>query len=146
MDIPQLISEIDRSIDMIESQLNEAESEANSARSYAEEASGYASSAEEYAGNAESQVEEAQGALSTLRDEFSQLVEQVEALMAKGTDAEQIRENPAHSDLQRDMNRYKEKVMRLHNAGANVRQIAQKLEIGEFLVSRILERESAQAA
>lgn len=139
MDIPELISEMDRSIDAIENELASAEEEAGNASSSANEASNYATSAEEYADDAVRRVNDAQEALSTLRDEFSQLVEQVEALIAKGTDAEAIRENPAHSDLQRDMNKHKEKVLRLHNAGANVRQIAQKLGIGEFLVSRILE-------
>lgn len=144
MDIPDLIHEIDQSLDTIESELGSAEQEASHASGYANEASSYAAAAEEYADNAVRRVNDAQEALSTLRDEFSQLVEQVEALIAKGTDAEAIKENPAHSDLQRDMNKHKEKVLRLHNEGANTRQIAQKLGIGEFLVSRILE--STQAA
>ena len=139
MDIPEALDAISESIDNIESQLSTAEEEARSASSNAYDAKNNAESAEQQADYCTGSIEEAQGSLNTLRDEYNELVERID-------EDSQGEESASASDLQKDITRWKVKVLALKSQGMNLKTIANRLEIGEFLVSRILEMETTQAA
>ena len=139
MDIPEALDAISESIDNIESQLSTAEEEARSASSNAYDAKNNAESAEQQADYCTGSIEEAQGSLNTLRDEYNELVKRID-------EDSQGEESASASDLQKDIARWKVKVLALKSQGMNLKTIANRLEIGEFLVSRILELETTQAA
>lgn len=132
MDIQKLMYELQLSIESVESELCNARSNAEEAAQSARDSYQYASNAEDEAERAESDVSSALDALRTLQDEFSQLREQVDDLLKEEGD-------PGGSALQKDINKWKTKVLHLHINGNKPAQIAAQLEIGEFLVSRILE-------
>jgi chromosome segregation ATPase len=139
MDIPEALEAISESIDEIESQLSTAEDEARNASSHAYDAKGSAEEAETQADYCIGSIEEAQGSLSTLRDEYQELVERID-------EDSQGEESGSASSLQKDIARHKVKVLNLKKKGHSVKTIAKHLEIGEFLVSRILELEDSQVA
>jgi chromosome segregation ATPase len=133
MDIPEALEAISESIDEIESQLSTASDEAGNASSNAYDAKNHAAEAEQQADYCLGSIEEAQGRLSTLRDEYQELVEQID----------EGEESGSASSLQKDIARWKVKVLALKKGGNSVKVIANHLGIGEFLVSRILELEAA---
>jgi len=135
MDITELLSELDSSIDTVEEHMNDAQNNAGEASGAAREAYQSASEAEDRADAAYSSAEEGLSAISTLREELSQLQEQVEELLRGEETGEGV------SDLQKDINKWKVKVLAINanNPGISIEKIATHLEIGEFLVSRILE-------
>ena len=141
MDIQELLSEIQESMDTVETELNNARDSAAEASSSAQEAYQYASNAEDEAGAAFSRAEDGLEALGTLREEFAQLQEQVEELLHGEETGEGV------SSLQKDINKWKTKVLhvRANNPSISAEKIAAHLEIGEFLVSRILELEQQAA-
>lgn len=146
MDLQECLAEISKSIDAMEEELNNATCSANEARNYADSASSEAYSAQENAEAAEAAVDEALGMLSTLRDEYNELVERIEELTVV---EDEDGEKSVHlSDLQKDIAKHKVKVLKLkENAPrATAQQIAEQLGIGEFLVRRILELHTTQAA
>lgn len=146
MDLQECLAEISKSIDAIEEELGSATGYAADARSYADSANSEAYNAQECAENAESAVDEALSMLNTLRDEYNELVERIEELTVE---EDEDGEKSVHlSDLQKDIAKHKVKVLKLkENAPhATAQQIAEQLGIGEFLVRRILELSTTQAA
>ena len=139
MDIPEALDTISESIDNIESQLNTAEEEAGNASGYAYEAKDNAESAETQADYCRSSIEEAQSSLNALREEYQELVKRID-------EDSQGEDSGSASDLQKDIARWKVKVLALKSQGMNLKTIAEHLGIGEFLVSRILELEETKAA
>ena len=139
MDIPELLSALHESIDNAESRVNDAQSQACEASSNAQEARSYANEAEDRADSAYAEAEDALSSLSTMRDELNELQERVDELLAGEETGEGV------SDLQKDINKWKVKVQHLHANGNTHEQIAKHLEIGTFLVSRILELEQQAA-
>jgi chromosome segregation ATPase len=141
MDIPEAIEEMDGSIESLEELLNTAYSEADQASDEAGQARCHADSAEDQASYARSSVEDAQSTLDTLKTEFQELKDRLEEMEAADDD-----DVGGVSDLQKDINKWKTKVMHYHNRGVSVENIAAHLEIGEFLVNRILEAERTKNA
>jgi len=142
MDITELLSELDSSIDTVEEHMNDAQNNAGEASGAAREAYQSASEAEDRADAAYSSAEEGLSAISTLREELSQLQEQVEELLRGEETGEGV------SDLQKDINKWKVKVLAINakNPSVSVEKIATHLGIGSFLVSRILEMNASEAA
>ena len=141
MDIPEALDAISKSIDEIESYLSTAEDEARSASSNAYDAKASADEAETQADECIRSIESAQSSLNTLHDEYNELVERID-------EDSQGEESGSASSLQKDIAKYKVKVLSLRsrNSSVTVKAIAEHLGIGEFLVSRILELETTQAA
>ena len=139
MDIPEALDAINESIDNIDSQLGTAEGEAGNASSYAYDAKSAAESAEQQADYCIGSIEEAQSSLNALREEYQELVKRID-------DDSQGEESGSASDLQKDIARWKVKVLALKSQGMNLKTIAEHLGIGEFLVSRILDLEETKAA
>ena len=135
MDIPEAVEEMQSHIDELEGYLDTAREEAQSASNYAIEAREQASNSETYADYCVGTVENAMSELSEICQAFRELQDRLE-------EEEGGEESAGSSDLQKDIARWKVKVMSWRERGANAKQIAAKLDIGEFLVSRILEMES----
>jgi ElaB/YqjD/DUF883 family membrane-anchored ribosome-binding protein len=134
MDIQELMNELQSSIENAQSEIQNVINNADEAAGDAREAQSYASNAEDEAERASSDANDALQALGTLQDEFSQLRELVDDLLKEEGD-------PGGSDLQKDINKWKAKVLQIRakHPSATPATIAKHLEIGEFLVSRILE-------
>ena len=129
MNVQELLVEITEKIDQIERDAIEGRDAAQYASSYARDAMNEASNAEDNADNAE---REANNVLETVEELREQINELEERLQEEGSES-------GGSSLQKDMNKWKTKVLKVHQDGANPEQIASKLDIGVFLVKHILE-------